>query len=83
MTVGEFLATVAFATFAIWGSAQLYDYVQVKRGKFPRASRTTLSDIRRLRDEGHIGIAVKRFQQMPENKGLYTDQGAEKKVKDL
>lgn len=83
MSVGEFFGTVAIVAILIWVSAQLYDYIQVKRGKFPKSSDTTLDDIRKLRDDGHIGIAIKRFQQMPQNKGLYTDQGAEQKVKEL
>jgi len=30
-----------------------------------------------------MGIAIKRFQLLPENKGLYTEKGARKKVEEL
>ncbi|MED5611483.1 hypothetical protein VV867_27595 [Pseudomonas sp. JH-2] len=83
MAVGELFATLALITLAIWCCGQLYDLVQIRRGKFPSPARTTLDDIRRLRDEGYMGIAIKRFQQLPENKGLYTEKGARKKVEQL
>jgi len=83
MTVETFLATVAIATLAIWLSAQLYDWLLTWRGVFPKPSETTLEDIRRLRDQGCVGIAIKRFRQLPENRGIYTSKGADKMVSEL
>ena len=83
MGFGEVFATLALITVSIWLLLQAYDYIQVKRGIFPKPSETTIDDIKRLRDNGHVGIAVKRYKQLPENKGLYTDKGAQKKVDEL
>ncbi|GLU39981.1 hypothetical protein [Pseudomonas sp. NBRC 100443] len=83
MAIGEVFATLFILAFLIWGGGQLYDLIQIKRGVFPKPSETTLADIKRLRDQGYMGIAIKRFQLLPENKGLYTEKGARKKVEEL
>src|SRR5690606_34969935 len=83
MTTGEFFATLAFITLGIWLLSQGYDKFQIWRGAFPKPSETTLDDIRRLRDQRHLGIAVKRFQQMPENRGVYTEKAAFERVRSL
>ncbi|WP_369601329.1 hypothetical protein AAIA72_16210 [Hahella sp. SMD15-11] len=83
MTWASFLFLVTVVSLILWGIAQAYDYIQIWRGVFPPPDKTTLDDIRRLRDRGHTGIAVKRFLQRPENKGRYTQKGAEEAVRNL
>lgn len=83
MTMGEVAAGIIIASAAIWCSIELYDLVQVKRGVFPKKADTSLEDIKKLRDSGHTNMAVRRFKNMPENKGLYTARGAAKRVGEL
>lgn len=83
MEIGEVVGGIAILTAVIWLGVELYDFVQVKRGILPRRSETTLDDIKRLRDSGRETLAVRRFRQLPENKGIYTLVGANKMVKEL
>lgn len=83
MTAGFVVSTIVFGAIAIYGAVELYDFIQVRRGIFPKQSETTLDDIKQLRDKGYDNIAVRRFMKMPENRGLYTSKGADKLVKEL
>lgn len=75
-------AIIAIAVI-IYLLGELYDFIQVKRGIFPRKSETTIEDIKRLRDEGHTAIAISRFRDLPENRKIYTEYGARKKIQEL
>ncbi|OUS24995.1 hypothetical protein A9Q99_22375 [Gammaproteobacteria bacterium 45_16_T64] len=72
-------------TFAVivWSGMWVFDFILVQKGILPKKSETTIEDVKRLRDQGREGWAVRRFQQMPENKGLYTSKGADKLVEEL
>jgi len=80
MEIGEVAGVILLLSIATWGCAEMYDLVKVKQGVFPRKSETTLADIKRMRDAGYDAYAVRRFRQMPENRGLYTVRGAQKMV---
>ena len=83
MSLATVITTIIFLAIAIYCSVEIYDFIQVRRGIFPRKSETTLDDIRRLRDEGYRNIAVRRFMRMRENRHKYTDVGAKQKVDEL
>ncbi|OUS07819.1 hypothetical protein A9Q81_01090 [Gammaproteobacteria bacterium 42_54_T18] len=83
MAIGEIAGSIIILTAVIWLGTELYDLIQVKRGIFPKKSETTVEDIKKLRDTGHESLAVKRFRQLPEHKGIYTLKGASKMVSEL
>jgi len=83
VTVEIFFSTIAAISLLVWFGSHLYDWVNIWRGVFPKPSNTTIDDIRQLRDKGYVGIAIKRFRQLPENKGIYTLKGADKIVSKL
>jgi len=83
MEIGEVAGLIVLLSVVIWGSGEIYDFIKVRQGIFPKKAETTLSDIKRMRDAGHDVFAVRRFRQMPENRGLYTLRGAQKIVDQL
>ena len=83
MGIGEVAGSIVVLAIIIWGGFEIYDYIQVSRGVFPKKSDTTLEDIKRMRDSGYESYAVRRFRQLPENKRVYTLYGAVKQVKEL
>lgn len=83
MTLASVAGVIILIAVGLWALSECYDYIQVKRGIYPRKSQTTLEDIKRLRDQGRKGIAVKRFRQLQENRRIYTEYGAAKKVEEL
>ena len=83
MEIGEVAGVIVLLSAAIWGGGEMYDFIKVRQGVFPRKAETTLPDIKRMRDAGYDVFAVRRFRQMPENKGLYTLRGAQKMVDQL
>tara|TARA_B100001778_G_C18405700_1_gene546334 strand:+ start:540 stop:791 length:252 start_codon:yes stop_codon:yes gene_type:complete len=81
------LSTVVVSCFVLaivlWTGTRIYDRIQTRRGIIPESSETTLDDIRRLRDEGRTAVAIRRFMELPENRNLYTEEGAKRKVEEL
>ncbi|OUS28194.1 hypothetical protein A9Q99_11680 [Gammaproteobacteria bacterium 45_16_T64] len=83
MLIGEIAFVIIALSVGICGSIELYDFIQVKKGAFPKQKGITLEDIKKMRDDGHESFAIRRFRKMPENKGLYTLKGASEKIASL
>lgn len=83
MTFGEVVGYISIFAISAWCLFEAYDRIQVSRGIFPSKAETTLDDIKKMRDSGHASYAIRRYRQMPENKGIYTLKGATKIVKKL
>jgi hypothetical protein len=61
----------------------IQEYWLISKGELPSADSVTLEDIKKLRDEGEVGWAIKRFRQLPENRKKYTLRGAKEAVEAL
>ena len=73
-----FIAVLLLST-----TTALRDYWLTYKGVLPAVEQTTLDDIKRLRNEGKMSWAIKRFRQLPENKNKYTLRGAKEIVDGL
>lgn len=83
MTFAVVVGLIIFIAVVLFLFGEIYDFVQVKRGVFPKKSESTIEDIKKLRDAGYMEAAIKRFQALPENRRIYTEYGATQKIKEL